>query len=31
LEQVQPITGNTGKGKEGERVADGSVVAKKWL
>jgi hypothetical protein len=26
LEQVRPITGDTGKWKDGERVADGSVV-----
>jgi len=31
LEQVRPITGNTGKRKDGERVADGPVGARKRL
>jgi hypothetical protein len=31
LEQIRPITGDTGKRKEGERVADGPVGAKKRL
>jgi hypothetical protein len=31
MEQVRPITGNTGKRKEGERVADGPVRAMKRL
>ena len=31
LEQVRPITGKTGKRKDGERVADGPGVATKRL
>jgi hypothetical protein len=30
LEQVRPITGGTGKRKEGERVAEGFGVAMNW-
>ena len=28
--KVSPITGDTGKGAEGERVAEGRTVARKW-
>jgi hypothetical protein len=31
LEQARPITGNTGKRKDDERVADGPVGAKRRL
>jgi hypothetical protein len=30
LSKVGRITGETGKSTEGERVADGPVVARKW-
>jgi hypothetical protein len=30
LEQVRPITGRTGKWKEGEKVAEGFKVAMNW-
>jgi len=31
VSKAEPFGGNTGKGKEGERVADGPVVARKRL
>ena len=30
LEQVRPITGQTGKREEGEKVAEGTAVAMNW-